>query len=194
MAAEIIIQYNPFLPSHHRKVFTVDKAITLNAWLTENAIQFIYPTFCLFNEEPLLRKDWEINITDNDMIIFIVLPQGHHHGGGKILRSVLSIAVMVAAPMAGSALAGAFGVTGAFATAAITAGVAVSGAVLLNVLVPPPTPSANRVSGFGNTPTPSPTYSLQAQGNQARLGQPIPVIYGRHMIYPDLAATPLRTV
>ena len=36
----------------------------------------------------------------------------------------------------------------------------------------------------------APTYSLQAQGNQARLLQPIPVIYGRHRVYPDLAATP----
>ncbi len=44
--------------------------------------------------------------------------------------------------------------------------------------------------GYGNTAAPSPTYSLQAQGNQARLGQPIPVLYGRHIVYPDLAATP----
>lgn len=36
----------------------------------------------------------------------------------------------------------------------------------------------------------SPTYSLQAQGNQARLGNPIPVIYGRHLIYPDFASQP----
>ena len=39
-------------------------------------------------------------------------------------------------------------------------------------------------------PAPSPTYSLQAQGNQARLAQPIPVVYGRHRVYPDLAAIP----
>ncbi len=45
--------------------------------------------------------------------------------------------------------------------------------------------------GPGATTTaPSPTYSLQAQGNEARLGQPIPVVYGRHIIFPDLAATP----
>jgi hypothetical protein len=36
----------------------------------------------------------------------------------------------------------------------------------------------------------STTYSLQAQGNEARLGNPIPVIYGRHLIYPDFAAQP----
>ena len=31
---------------------------------------------------------------------------------------------------------------------------------------------------------------MQAQGNEARLGNPIPVIYGRHLIYPDFASQP----
>lgn len=43
---------------------------------------------------------------------------------------------------------------------------------------------------FSSAAAPSPTYSLQGQGNHARLGQPIPVFYGRHIIYPDLAAMP----
>ena len=60
---------------------------------------------------------------------------------------------------------------------------------MVNVLIPPPRPSAV-TSNFGSAPAPSPTYSLQAQGNQARLAQPIPVIYGRHRVFPDLAATP----
>ena len=42
----------------------------------------------------------------------------------------------------------------------------------------------------GSTPNPSPTYNLTAQGNQARLEQPIPVQYGRLLSYPDFAAQP----
>ena len=38
----------------------------------------------------------------------------------------------------------------------------------------------------------SPTYSLQAQGNTARLGSPIPVIYGRQRVFPDYGAIPYR--
>jgi len=38
---------------------------------------------------------------------------------------------------------------------------------------------------FGSPPAASPTYSLTPQGNQARLGQPIPVMYGRHIIKGD---------
>ena len=44
----------------------------------------------------------------------------------------------------------------------------------------------------GSSPAPSPTYALSAQGNQARLGQPIPVLYGRHLIYPDIATQPYQ--
>jgi len=42
------------------------------------------------------------------------------------------------------------------------------------------------------TPDASPTYSLNAQGNSARLGSPIPARYGRFRIYPDFAAAPFR--
>ncbi len=37
---------------------------------------------------------------------------------------------------------------------------------------------------------PSPTYSVRAQSNSARIGEPIPVIYGRQKLFPDLAAQP----
>ena len=69
----------------------------------------------------------------------------------------------------------------------LAAGVSVLGAYLVNALVP--LPSAN-VPSAQNALAPSPTYSLQSQGNFARLLQPIPVIYGRHLVYPDLGATP----
>ena len=61
----------------------------------------------------------------------------------------------------------------------------VAGSMLINAVLPPP--------GLPNTAAPSqgsPTYSLQAQGNAARLGSPIPVNYGRMRIYPDFAAIP----
>jgi len=55
--------------------------------------------------------------------------------------------------------------------------------VAVQFLPDPDTPSS---IGGG----PSPTYNLQAQSNQVRIGEPIPAIYGRHRIYPNLAAIP----
>ena len=65
------------------------------------------------------------------------------------------------------------------------AGIAMGGAMLINMVFPPPGLPSTASASQG-----SPTYSLQAQGNAARLGSPIPVNYGRMRIYPDFAATP----
>ncbi|MCV6604916.1 MAG: hypothetical protein OIF34_06405, partial [Porticoccaceae bacterium] len=140
------------------------------------------------NGEAVLRADWECTLVE-DLVIFMALPQGGGGGGKNPLRTVLMIAVMVAAPYAGAALATSLGVSSAIGTSFLTAGVALAGSTLVNVLVPPPSPTLPTVGSFGGQ-SPSPTYSLQAQGNSARLGEPIPVVYGRHIVFPDFASTP----
>ena len=190
----LITVSNPFRPYDGRQVKRVKNGLTVQEIIEVEKINFTIPFICLVNGEATLRGQWSVRIiTRNDVISFVTLPQGGGGGGGggkNPLRTVLSIAVMVAAPAIGGALAGSLGVTSAIGTALISAGVALAGAALVNVLVPPPKPSAPSIGGVGNTTIPSPTYSLQSQGNQARLGQPIPVIYGRHVTFPDLASTP----
>jgi len=185
---QINIHHNPFCLQQNIESFDVNIGQTVRSFLDHNNItEFNKPTICFINGNPLLRVDWDKTyITENTVVAFIALPQGGGGGGGKILRTVLTLAVLVAAPYAGSALAGQMGITSAIGKSLLTAGIALSGSVLVNALVPPPMPSAR----FKTTDQPSPTYSLQAQGNQARLGEPIPVIYGRHVIYPDFGATP----
>ena len=95
------------------------------------------------------------------------------------------VAAVYFAPVIGTAI----GVTSTVGVSLIQAGIALVGTTLVNLLIPPPKPSAV-TSNFGSAPAPSPTYSLTAHGNRARLAQPIPVVYGRHRVYPDLAATP----
>ena len=187
--ATVICLTNPFQPERNKQLYDVPINTTIADWLNSQKIEFALPTICLRNGEPILRAQWAAYpLTADDTVVFIPLPQGGGGGGNKILRSVLTIAVMVAAPYAGSALAGSLGITSTVGTALVTAGVALAGSALVNVLVPPPMPSLG--GSYGSAVAPSPTYSLQAQGNQARLGQPIPVLYGRHIVYPDLAATP----
>lgn len=187
--AQIAIHYNPFYLHKDVDIFTPRIGQTVRGWLNERGIaEFSKPTLCLVDGEPVLRKDWDIVIFQKETVVsFITLPQGGG-GGGKIFRAVLTIAVMVAAPYAGAALGAAMGVTSAVGVSLLTAGVALAGSVLVNALIPPPMPSS-AISNY-NAISPSPTYSIQAQGNQARLGEPIPVVYGRHVIYPDFGATP----
>ncbi len=205
MPGTVVMLHNPFRPERGRDVIAVTEPLTIRAWLDARGIQeaetgepgtgkrqdwFNCPTICLRNGEPVLRGRWDDAIIGaGDVVVFVPLPQGGGGGGGKNpLRTVLMLAVMVAAPYLGGVIAGAVGVTSTIGVSLITAGVALVGTTLVNVLLPPPKPAA---PSFGRgVPSPSPTYSLAAQGNQARLTQPIPVIYGRHRVYPDLAATP----
>ncbi|AGH98932.1 host specificity factor TipJ family phage tail protein [Micavibrio aeruginosavorus] len=187
--AQIAIHYNPFYLHKDVDIFTPRIGQTIRGWLNERGIaEFSKPTLCLVDGEPVLRKDWAVVIFQKETVVsFITLPQGGG-GGGKIFRAVLTIAIMVAAPYAGAALGAAMGVTSAVGVSLLTAGVALAGSVLVNALIPPPMPSS-AISNY-NATSPSPTYSIQAQGNSARLGEPIPVVYGRHVIYPDFGATP----
>jgi len=88
-------------------------------------------------------------------------------------------------------LGASLGFSGNLATAVGSAIIMTAGSALVSALVPLPTPNMPSFAGSGGSlAQPSPTYSLQGQGNYARLAQPIPVIYGRHLVYPDLPATP----
>ena len=192
MTGTVVMLHNPFRPERDREVITVAEPLSIREWLGERGIdEFECPTICLRNGSPLLRGRWdETLIGEGDLVVFVPLPQGGGGGGKNPLRIVLMLAVMIAAPYVGSYLAVAAGFAEAgIAALLFTAGVALAGTALVNVLIPPPKPSA-LTANFGSAPAPSPTYSLQAQGNQARLAQPIPVVYGRHRVFPDLAATP----
>ena len=143
------------------------------------------PTVCFVNGVAKLRKDWDMVLHQKSVVSFVVLPLG---GGGKSsnpLQVVLMVALVVATVYTGGAVGAAYGTMwGAVAAA----GVSVGGGILINTFVPTPKASLNGMTS--SSLTQSPTYSLQAQGNEARLGNPIPVIYGRHLIYPDFASQP----
>ena len=140
------------------------------------------PYICLVNGEVILRRGWTREIAENDIVQFLVLPQGG--GGSNPLRVILMIAVMVFAPEIAALLLP----TGASALAVslTTAAIGIVGAALVNVLIPVRTPS----NSIAATESASPTYSVTSQGNSARIGSPIPVQYGRHISWPDFAASP----
>ena len=58
---------------------------------------------------------------------------------------------------------------------------------LINAVVPL---QAANAPGASNGQSPESVYNVSASANQARLRQPIPVIYGRHLIFLDFAAQP----
>lgn len=184
---------NPLAPWRDRIITEVPHDVIIGDWLDENGVVFTAPTICLRNGEALLRADWDCQLIGNqDVVAFITLPQGGGGGRSGVLQVVMMLAVIVASVYTGGLAAGAFGGVGT--TAGATAGALASGVVMAagNMLISMLIPPTSGLSSLQNNAlsAPSPTYSLQAQGNSARLGASIPVIYGLHRVYPDFAAQP----
>ena len=187
---QIIEILNPFTPAE-RRITRIETTLCPTDWLKQKPELAAMPIVCLINSEAVLRKDWSTRVSGKgDTLTFIALPAGGGRGGKNPLATVATLALMVAAPALGAGIASGIGVTSAAGTALITAGVKAIGTVLIGSLFPPGRP---KLREYGTAPAPSPTYSLQARGNQARLGSAIPVLYGRHRLYPDLAAAPWYT-
>jgi len=154
------------------------------------------PHIALLNGQAIMRADWSRRLHHGETLAFVdvqSIPQGGK-GGSNPLQMVLMLAVMVMAPQAAWAIEGMLGASGiavgASGLMAIQAGVVFAGMMLVNALIPPPKlPSPQQAAALA---APSPTYSLQAQGNSARLEAAIPEHFGRMIAYPDFAAQPYQ--
>lgn len=137
------------------------------------------PTVVVVDDQPVMREHWGERISGKD-VTFVAIPQGKFLG--SILQVLAGIALtIVAGPLAGF-IAGALGITSQIGLALIQAGIIIAGSFLIQALFKPDAPDKG--------PAQSPTYNIAAQGNSIRLFQPIPKLYGRHIIWMDFAAQP----
>ncbi len=143
------------------------------------------PTILEVNGEAVLRKDWRrTKIAANDNVRFVSFPRGGGKQGKQVLGLVALVAVAAFAGWAGPALAAQFFGGSTIAGGLITAAIGLGGSLLVNALVAPKQGATN-----DGTPTDQ-IYTASATGNRARLGQSLPIWYGRNKDYPDFAATP----
>ncbi|WP_226779499.1 host specificity protein J [Oceaniglobus trochenteri] len=98
--------------------------------------------------------------------------------GDDALRTILSIAITVAASAFAAPLAGFFGFKGALAEGLATIGLTLAGNLLLSALIPPPSEEKSRN-----------VYTISSWRNDIRRGDPIPCAFGRHRYAPPFAAT-----
>lgn len=115
--------------------------------------------------------------------------------GRDAVSALAVIAIAVAAAYTGGAAFGAAGTFGAGATGGVfgtsalgvslvTAGVTVAGSLLMNQLLAPPQP---RLVAQQST---APRYDIGGSGNRAALYEPVPLVVGRHQMFPVKTATP----
>ncbi|UFX42057.1 DUF1983 domain-containing protein [Bradyrhizobium sp. 41S5] len=145
------------------------------------------PTILEINGEAVLRKEWRRRrISSADQVRFLSFPRGGGQGGNAVKQVIGIVALVAVSAFALWAPVGLFGLTaGSFGATALGAGLAIGGTLLVNALILPKAGATNSPSA-----TPDQIYSVTAQGNVAKLGQPLPVWYGRLKAFPDFAATP----
>lgn len=126
-------------------------------------------------------------------VVVRTVPTGGE-GGKQAAQIVGMLALTVAAIyVGGGGAAGLLGQTlGTGIGAQVTAAsLLIGGSLALNALIAPPRPQLENLSGAGNG---SPTFSLTGVSNQATPFARIPRVYGKHRMYPPLAALPYTTV
>lgn len=139
------------------------------------------PWVCVVDGLPLRRDYWlQRRVGPGEVIELHLVVQGGREGSRTVLMVVAAVAAAWVAPY----LTGAWGPLAGFSTSAVSAGLTLAANALINVLIPASVPA------FGSAPTTSTTYNVSLAGNQAKLGQPIPVVYGRMQVFPDFAAQP----
>jgi len=144
------------------------------------------------NGRPVPIGIWQRLIPRNgDQVVIRAKGEGGG-GGNKVLRTVAMIAVVVASitiPGAGVAgLYSGFGLTGT-SLALASAGIMLGGSLLVNALLPMPTPTAAKL-GTGQKYETSPTYAIQGGRNRPRPWEPMVIVFGQHKVVADLGAKP----
>jgi hypothetical protein len=150
------------------------------------------PVVCLFNDEPLLRRDWDaVAVRGGDWVDFVELPAGGGGGGSNPLALILTVVIGIVAWVVAPMIPGLLGITGGILGKLVTglaAGLimAVGGMLVGAIVKGPAVPSG--LLAAQSAEAASPTYSVNAANNQARLYQPVGEGFGRIRVVPDRAA------
>lgn len=144
-----------------------------------------------WRDEEVPKAWWgKVRPKPGSTVTFRVVPMG----GGSIMRTLLLLAVVVAAAFLAPYLATVIGaqmglVTGSLGMSILQGviGMAISaiGNMLVNALFPVKPPKISSAGDSGDA-----QHSISGARNQAAPWDPVPVVMGRHRVYPKYAANP----
>ena len=147
----------------------------------------LYPYVVVIMNGIEVRQDqWDfIEPRDEDILGLHVIPLGGD-GAKGILRMVALIAVAIAAPYIAGAIPGLSAVGGGLTLTGkiVAAGITLAGSLAINAIIPPPKPVTPSQSAAGDS------YFINSQSNRARINETIPIVYGMHKLYANLATAP----
>lgn len=116
------------------------------------------------------------------------IPQGGN--GGKALRTIAMVVLVVVANVYGGAFGTAMGLTGSTATAVGSAAIMIGGSLLINAVIPPPTAK----TGASSSDPFSQLNSLTGTSNNLAPYGVIPCVVGTAQFFPPHAALPYTEI
>ncbi len=120
------------------------------------------------------REAWSLTVLQAGQVV--TLRTSPRDDVGRVLGQLFVVAASLFVP-------GALGLTaGTFGAGLAAAGTLIVGGLVVNALFPVRVPEPPQIV------QPDPVYSLTGGGNRARPYEPMPLVLGRHRIFPDLAA------
>lgn len=137
--------------------------------------------------------EWEMAYPkSNQSVIIRRVPGGGGQGGKDGARLGVMLALVVASiAISGGAASGLIPTLVAGSTPALVASsvLLIGGSLALNALIPPPRPALPNLAGQNSS---SRNYALDGTTNRLTPYERVPRIYGRHRVYPVLAAAPFH--
>lgn len=165
---------NPLAPMAQSRV--VDPGTTIGSLLPAGWER--RRVVCKYNGRYILRAGWACPVQAGDTVEFHELVEGRNALRTILQIVVVAVSIWVATPLSAGGLG--FG-------AAAGAAVSIGGSLLFNAFLPLEVPNVPQQQSPGSV------YNVAVSGNQARVDQAIPVIYGRHLVKPDYAGEPYFT-
>lgn len=178
---------NPILDRAEKQI-ALRPGMTLREILVASDIDPHAEIVCTINGQPVRVAEWDTLVPVVDDVIQVqAVVSGGGDGDSNVLQIVAMVVLVIVANVYGEALGTALGFTGTTAAGVGAGLIMAAGSLMIGAIFKPSGLSAgNDVSGA----TTSPTYSLSGGQNRLRPYEPLPVLLGRHILYPDLNAKP----
>lgn len=167
------------------RTIELDEPMAIAEIIATYELAFRLPHIAVVNGEPVMRADWATrSIAVQDTLVFVMVPGGGGNSTGKqIAGLVAAIALSIAAPGIGTAVAGALFAADATAAALVSAAVLAGGSLLLNALFQRPPDSSSSQAATN-------VFSLSAANNQERPLETVDILYGKMRWPASRAARP----
>lgn len=114
----------------------------------------------------------------------LVTPALKSGESGQLFKQALLVVITAVAAVYVPPLVGGAGVISGVAVGAIT----IAASMILSALIPPPNYNSDLSTGGGYES--SQMYTISGQSNQVKRFELVPKVYGRHRMFPNVAATP----